>query len=495
VRVSARPPRSESGKRQEWKAKDMGLLTHRFAEVLLDFPPINARDTVVAAVSGGPDSLCLLDLLRERASADHFQLVVAHLNHGLRPEAEEEARFVGQLAAAWGLPVVIRKIDLNSVRRRERLSTQVAARQARYAFLEEVASERGAHWIALGHHADDQAETVLMRLLRGSGGHGLAGIPFMREGRFIRPLLPFTRSEIVRHLEERKIPFVQDSSNFDRKYMRNRIRHELLPLLESYNPRIRQTLCREAGLLREDDELLEEILKQSLSSLLIRSSDGLALSLEGLRGLHPALHGRVIRQAIQDCRGHLRGITEEHVRSVQRLIAGPVSRRRPLPGKIVVERGYDRLSFYRGNPPERSMADLSVSLSVPGEKTLPDFSLRISLEVIEPPGGGPALTREALFDLDRLSVPLVLRPWRPGDRIYPVGMEGSKKLQDFFVDEKVPRHQRNRIPVLASAERVLWIVGYRQDRRFSVGAATRRALRVRVMDLEPLEPRLRRAPL
>src|SRR5579863_1148867 len=463
----------------------MGTLTRKFTEVLFQLCTIEQGETLIAAVSGGPDSVCLLDLLREQAAKGLFHLVVAHLNHGLRPEAEDEAVFVRRLAERWGIPVVLGKIDLNAVCRRERLSKQVAARQERYRFLEEVADERGARWIAMGHQADDQAETVMMRLLRGSGGHGLAGIPIMREERFIRPLLPVTRTEILKHLQERKIPFVEDPSNTDRKYTRNRIRHELIPLLESYNPRIRQTLCREARILRDDDRFIEEALKKHLPTLICRFSEGLVLRLRELRVLHPALARRAVRFAIRESRGDLEGISERQIQSILSLAERPVSAKHPLPGGFMVERGHDRLLFYRVS--SQTLQSAPVVLSGPGEKTLPAHSLKIVLEVIEAPVRGPTSPQEALLDLDKVTFPLLLRPRSPGDRFYPSGMIGSKKLQDFFVDQKVPRLQRERIPILASADGVLWVVGYRQDRRFSADAQSRKVLRVKVAGLTPLE--------
>jgi tRNA(Ile)-lysidine synthase len=451
----------------------MGFLSKKFSAALQSIPSIDPEETVVVAVSGGPDSVCLLDLMRERAQEAGFYLHVAHLNHGFRAEAEEEARFVEGLASRWNLPVTVRKVDLPDICRTRKLSKQAGARAVRYAFLEEVARSQGARWIALGHTADDQAETVLMRLLRGAGGIGLSGIPPVRQGRVIRPLLSITRSEILRHLTEGMIPFVEDPSNARTDYLRNRIRHELLPILARYNPRIRQVLCREAGLLREEDQFIEELLKGALPALCVRQPDGLALLADGMRGVPPVLARRAIRWAIKEIKGNLEGITSDHVASVFKLLHGPVSGKRPLPEEIVVERDYDRLLF-RKNPPA-PVAWSPIPLSIPGETTIPGLSLKLVSRITD---GAPlpASPSEAAFDLDRVSSPLILRPRRPGDHFYPVGMTGRKKLQDFFVDEKVHRNDRDQMPLLAAPEGILWVVGRRQDRRFAANPKSKRTL-------------------
>jgi tRNA(Ile)-lysidine synthase len=452
----------------------MGYLSKRFSAALRAFPPIDAGETVVVAVSGGPDSVCLLDLIRERAMEAGFYLRVAHLNHGFRAEADEEARFVEGLASGWHIPVTVKKVDLPAFCKSRKLSKQAAARTVRYAFLEEVAQSHGARWIALGHTSDDQAETVLMRLLRGAGAVGLSGIPPVRQGRVIRPLLSFTRSEILRHLTGRRIPFVEDPSNARTDYLRNRIRHELLPILARYNPRVREVLCREAGLLREEDQFIEELLKRAFPALCARQSDGLALLAEGMRGLPPVLARRAVRWALKEIKGNLEGITSDHIASVLRLLHGPVSRKRPLPQGIVVEMDYDRILFRKHPPAPVSWAPIPLSMS--GETIIPGLSLKLVSRIADgaPPSASPS---EAAFDLDRVSSPLMLRPRLPGDHFYPAGMAGRKKLQDFFVDEKVPRNDRDRIPLLAAPEGILWVVGHRQDRRFAATPHSRRTLR------------------
>jgi tRNA(Ile)-lysidine synthase len=461
----------------------MGWLSKRFARALLSFPPLAPGETVLVALSGGPDSVCLFDLIREVAEKKGFHVRIAHLDHGFRPEAEEEARFVRRLADRWNLPATIGKIDVPSLCKARGLSKQVAAREARYAFLDETARSVGARWIALGHTANDQAETFLIRLLRGSGREGLGGIPPIREGRFIRPLLSFTREEILRHLRESGLPFVEDRSNADPAYLRSRIRHELLPMLARYNPRIVRTLCSEAEIQREESGFMNETLKGHLPGLVVESSGETALLLDALGGIHPSLARRAVRWAIERTKGDLNGIASRDVDAVLRLTKGNVSAIRPLPGGIVAERGYDRLHIRSSPKPSRSGWE-PVVLAVPGESRIPELAVTLRVSLAERPvvSRSPA---EGLFDIDRLSFPLIARPRRPADLFYPAGMRGKKKLQDFFVDRKVPRGERDRVPILISGGEILWVAGYRQDRRFAAGPATRRALSVILSGANP----------
>ncbi|WDT71032.1 MAG: tRNA lysidine(34) synthetase TilS [Candidatus Manganitrophus sp.] len=220
----------------------------------------------MVGVSGGADSVCLLHLLRQLSSRRHLTLHVAHLNHGFRTEAAQEADFVQRLCDGWKIPATLSSLPVPRICKERHLSKQEGAREVRYAFLKEVAGATGARWIALGHTADDQAETFLMRLLRGSGSQGLGAIPRMRDGMIIRPLLSISRKQIVDELSREEIPFIEDPSNRQEIYLRNRVRHRLLPLLEEYNPKVKQTFFRETELLQEENDFLtrytEELIPQ-----------------------------------------------------------------------------------------------------------------------------------------------------------------------------------------------------------------------------------------
>lgn len=328
------------------------------------FRMLSPGDTVLVGVSGGPDSMALLYLLMDIKDEYGIGLKIAHLNHGFRKEAAEEAEFVRERAVSLGLEAVIRFIDVPSIKEREGLSSQEAAREARYAFFEEAAMEAGANKIALAHTSDDQAETVLIRLLRGSGPLGLSGIPPVRrmgrhesgvgsrESIIIRPLIDCSRREIEGFLSERKIPFVTDSSNLKMDYMRNRVRMELIPFLEGYNPNIKETLTRTALLARQDNQFLDmeadKIYKTLSSRQSAVGSQEITMDFKAIRGLHPAIASRVTRNAIEGVKGDLKRISFQHIAEILNLMDLGEGRWTLHLPDVTVSRGHDKLIFKRG---------------------------------------------------------------------------------------------------------------------------------------------------
>lgn len=318
-------------------------------------------DTVLVGVSGGPDSMALLYLLMEIRNEYGIVLKAAHLNHGFRKEAADEAKFVRKTAASLGLPVVISSINVPAIKETDGISAQEAARKARYAFFAEAAEEAGASMVALAHTADDQAETVLMRLLRGSGPLGLSGIPPVRKissqesgGRrqepiIIRPLIDCSRKEIEKYISERNIPFVTDSSNLKMDYMRNRVRMELLPFLEGYNPNIKETLVRTAEVASRDNQLLDMEADRIYTTVASHENHGaISMEFKALKALHPAVSSRVIRKAIKAVKGDLKRVSFQHISDILGLIdfgEGKWSLHLP---DVTVSREHDKLLFKRG---------------------------------------------------------------------------------------------------------------------------------------------------
>jgi len=324
-------------------------------------------ETVLVGVSGGPDSMALLYLLMDIRNEYGIALKLAHLNHGFRKEAVDEAEFVRKTAVSLGLPVIISSIDVPAIKERDGLSAQEAARKARYAFFAAAVEEAGASMVALAHTADDQAETVLMRLLRGSGPLGLSGIPPVRKISsqesgdrrqgpiIIRPLIECSRKEIEKYISERNIPFVTDSSNLKMDYMRNRVRMELLPFLEGYNPNIKETLVRTADVARRDNEFLDmeaESAYQSLipqpSSFIPTDNSGITLDFKLLKKLPEAVSSRVIRKAIKAVKGDLKRVSFQHISDILSLMdygEGKWSLHLP---DVTVSREHDKLLFKRG---------------------------------------------------------------------------------------------------------------------------------------------------
>ena len=316
----------------------------RFSESLQEMA-VCSKDKIVVAVSGGPDSVCLLRLFLKTGFSD---LHVAHLNHDFRRESDQEAIFVADLCQSWGIPCTVEKRNVLETCKQIHLSKQEGARLVRYRFLQEVANTQKASVIALGHTADDQVETLLTNLLRGSGMTGQTGMPMRRteEGRhLIRPMLSLTRDEILAELSLAKISFVEDASNQDRRYLRNRIRHELIPLLETYNPRIRKALLQGAELSRQENDFMDKTLAEIISKIDVAvGACAVSFSLSLFSSLHLSVKRRLLRWGIFRLRGHCRGIGFEHIETVLTKILGIENGKRlGLPDRMTVRKTKTRL--------------------------------------------------------------------------------------------------------------------------------------------------------
>lgn len=456
--------------------------------------PRQPGDKIVVGVSGGADSVCLLHLLRQLSSRHQFTLHVAHLNHGFRPEAAQEAAFVQRLCADWDIPMTLSSLPVPRICKERHLSKQEGAREVRYAFLKEVAGAVGARWIALGHTADDQAETFLMRLLRGSGSQGLGAIPRMRDGMIIRPLLSISRKQIVDELSREQIPFIEDPSNEQEIYLRNRVRHRLLPLLEEYNPKVKEAFYRESELLQEENDFLTRYTEEMIPRLGVeKKKRSVSFDLERLRSLHPALQRRIVRWGLDQLHPGLKGIGFHHIETVLlKALAGRTGKRYPLPHHLWVEKGYTELVLRKNPLKEEQAASFqsarpeTILFPSPDPIDLPEWGLRLSVSLHRNRENRPAFsTCAASFDFDRISNPLTLRRWRAGDSFVPAGMGGKhKKLQDLFVDAKVPKSQRASIPLLTCPEGILWVVGLRIDDRFR---ATEKSKEVLIVEAHALD--------
>ncbi len=438
-------------------------------------------DTVLIGVSGGPDSVALLHGLFELRSNWSLHLVVVHLNHQLRgATADQEAAFVERLASRLGLPCDIGSRDVASFGAEHRLSTQEAARAVRYAFYDEVATRHGAGKIALGHQANDNAESILIHLLRGTGPRGLAGIPPMRDGRIIRPLIDLSRTQILQFLEQRGFEYVRDRSNLDPKYLRTRIRHQLLPLLkEGFNPRIIHALTRLASIVRQEEDFLNQQVRSAFQDLILeQKANRLTLSASRLAPLHPALLQRLLRQAVLSLRGNLKRLGHDHVEAVVQLARGPLpSGRLDLPNGVVVLRDRGKVTFLLGPPDAPPMFEYYIAS--PGTTLIQEIGTCLRLSVCD--ANSVAVTgkhppTKAFFDLEATSFPLMVRSLRQGDRFSPLGMAGSQKLKTFFINQKVARSKRHRCPLLLSGDRIVWVGGYRIDESAKVTEKTKRVL-------------------
>jgi tRNA(Ile)-lysidine synthase len=419
---------------------------------------------LVVALSGGADSTALLDLL-SRLPGYNLRLVAAHLNHSLRgEESDGDEAFCRELAARYAVPFEVRRVDVRRMADEGRLNLEDAGRRARIEFLDEIRRKYGAGAVALAHHADDQAETVLMRLLRGSGITGLSGMAYRNERGYVRPLLDITRSELLPYLCLRGLEWREDASNSDTTYLRNRIRHQLLPLLEGYNPAIRSCLASTASMLRDDEAMLCELTGHDVAVACTIGAGEIVCSVGQLRMLDPARRRRVLRHAIKQLDGTLAGVTRCHIDALDDVItsARPNSQV-ALPRRITAVREYDRLLFVAGTAEHRLNATAAsehgfeLTITGPDSYQLPwGGSLYVEVAGVSAvPGDSGAVC----FNLDEIPFPWLVRAFRPGDRMTPLGMSGRKKVKDIFIDRKIPRSERRMVPLLWHGEDLIWIAG------------------------------------
>ena len=442
---------------------------------------ISSGEGVIVAVSGGPDSVCLLEILFQLREILNVCLIVAHLDHGLRPgEDERETEFVEKLARRLGLAFSHeRAVQLANA---HGASLEERAREIRYRFFQRILKEHHAQRVALGHNKNDQAETVFMNILRGTGSAGLSGIPPVRENLYIRPLIRTTSAGVLAYLREKDLSYMIDSSNLQKKYLRNRIRLELMPSLLTYQPKLIEHLDDLAFLCREENRFMEQEAEKCLQDMISSPSErAFDMSLDVFTGLPPPLQYRVIRGAIRRAKGNLRRVNFGHVKAIIEL----VENRKPqaglnLPDHVVVKKVYDKLRFSCAE--EQQTADFSHSIKGAGMVHIGEIDMTITCEEISRQGftGRSQSDWQCFLDLEALRWPLRVRNFRAGDKFMPLGLNGFKKLKDVFIDQKIPREERKRIPLLESRGDIAWVCGIRIDHRYRVREDTRRILRCKV---------------
>jgi len=415
-------------------------------------------DHVVVAVSGGADSVSLLYALYELAPEMQLRLTVAHLNHGLREDAaRREADFVKKIADKLAVPCVCELRDVRIDKNTSGECLQEAARTVRYRFLSDVLARCHAQKLALGHTMDDQAETVLIRLLRGASTRGLGGIPPMRNDTIVRPLINVRRASIERFLQERTIDFVPDTSAHEPQYLRNTIRHELIPLLaQKYNPRVMEALCTTADLARDDEALLQDTAASVADKTLKLKDDSISIPVSLLEG-HPRLAGRIVRRALELLNGSCRGLTSVHTKAVLGLIRCTGSSKKiPITDGLVVRKEYDELVI----SPACCPADFHILVDhLPADVRLHQINVRVQIRALTL-DNDTALKRSDMpntvhLAADSISLPLIIRSWKPGDRIRPFGHATEKKVKSVFAEKKIPVRLRGRIPLIESSGRII----------------------------------------
>ncbi len=440
---------------------------------------------LLVAVSGGQDSVCLLHVLAELRRELNVALHVAHLDHQLRgAESEADAQYVSELSHRLGVPATVERRDARAYQVRRRMSLEEAAREVRYDFLAEVAKSIGAERVAVGHTTDDHIETVLMHLVRGTGTRGLRGLePASRwlssanSVTVVRPLLPVSRQETAEYCRRYQLVPRVDASNLSLSPLRNRIRHQLLPLLQSYNPGVVEALLRTARIARDDIAFLDGETGRLWGEIARRQENTVALDRARFLKLPSTLQRHLLRAAIEGLLGSLKDIEWRHIDEIMAALDKPAGRRLSLPGGLFFSIEYSR---YLLGPDVEALCpypDLSreFALKIPGETLIPGWRTEATIvEREQVSEQGDSLT--AYFDLGKIGDKVSVRSRQPGDRFQPLGMSESKKVGEFMIDAKIPRAWRQRVPVVCSPCHVMWVVGWRIDSRVRVTEETGQVL-------------------
>ena len=446
---------------------------------------IPAGTRVAVALSGGADSVALLSALRLIAKAERFEVAgAAHLNHQLRGvEADADAQFCRDLAATLDMPIDVEQVDVAALSRDTGISVEHAAHLARYAFFERAAVRLGASAVAVAHTKEDQAETFLLRLLRGAGPRGLSGI-HPRAGIVVRPFIETSRDEVRAFLRTSGMTFREDASNADLAIPRNRVRHELLPLLDArFSPGIVEVLARAAAIAREDADYLDDRARAAAARVIAQTARGIEIDSLALLAEPPALARRVIRLAQQMAAGEEHFVGFDSGEAVRRFAVSKSTGQLDLPGHRVNRLGGSLvLTRSRGREKRVPPAGFMYPLEVPGQVAVPEAACAISADARPVPADRlvtqawrlSGRSDEAVIEARGLTAPLAVRNRRPGDSFRPLGLMGRKTLQNFFVDAKIARLERETIPVIVdSSGRIVWIAGLAVAEEFRVTEATR----------------------
>jgi len=424
----------------------------------------HAGQRIGVAVSGGPDSVLLLHFLSDAARDIGITLSVVHFNHHLRgAESDGDEGFVRKLAESLGVACISGGAEVARVAREKKRNLEATARELRYRFFFSLVDQGRLDRVVTAHTANDQAETVLLRLLRGAGTRGLSGIYPLLEGKVARPFLDLTRAEIMNEIGVRRLEYRLDSTNLDSKLRRNKVRRELLPLLErEFNPAIVRLLKHHADLARDEAAFLEQQARERSRPWRLREGAEEKISVRALQAFPPAVKRWVLRQMLQSVRPGLRGVASAHIEELLRFsTAGQSGRSLELPGQVTARKEFDWLILGPRSLPIPQEA-YAYPVDLPGEITVPSLGVTLVLKIIEPlgPAGEYNYSAGNALDAEKLPRRLLLRSWRAGDQFQPSGSRKLRKLKELFRERKIPRSQRKLWPVLEWGEQIVWVRGF-----------------------------------
>lgn len=445
---------------------------------------IESGDRILVALSGGPDSVCLLDILIKLKETLNIEIGAAHLNHMLRGEdALGDEEYVRRICKDLDIPYYIKQVDINKYAKENKLSSEMAGRSARYDFFDEIINKYGFNKIATAHNANDQAETILFRLMRGSGLEGLGGIKVSRDNKIIRPILCLSRDEVEAYIEKQGLNPRIDKTNFEKIYNRNKIRLDILPYIkENFNADIVQTLNRMSTLLQKDNEYLEKEAEKYYEKYCLKSEKHFILKKQ-LFNKEEAITSRVIRNALVEYSKSNYDFEMKHISEISYLAKKNSGKRVDLPNKIYAENIYG--DIYIKKRIKKQILDNKLEIvinknDIDGKK-VEFYNYKIEFSVIDNNKDTLLYKKDPLkkfFDFDLIEDSIVIRKRKDGDKMIPLGMKGSKKIKDIFIDSKIPKEQRDFIPIIEFDNSIAWLTGIKVSEDYKVNNKTKNILMI-----------------
>jgi len=459
-----------------------GRMLDRILQYMKKYNMVEPGDKIIIGVSGGADSLALLNIFHEIKALFSLQLVAAHVHHGLRgKDADADAEFVEQICRDWQIPFYLKRADVRKLAADWGISEEEAGRRVRYEFFDQLLRDLNGQKIALGHHRDDQAETILFNLIRGTGIKGLQGMKPVREGKIIRPLLQISKEEIEQYCYEKGLKFRVDATNEENVYVRNRIRNVVIPYIKKhFNPNFSDSLVRMGDILAEEDQFLSCYTEELFNKWATISAGEISIPLEFLNDCCKAIRRRVIRLAVERMAGSMKDISYTHIEQILNIaLDSSVGSMLDLPGNLRVKKDYEMLCFSSSKNSD-SFSAFQYPIPVPGRVHIEDLNVEITCRRVDRPdvlNRGPWCI---YIDSDKIKGSLWVRNRRDGDRFQPLGMKGTKKLKDYFIDRKIPRDQRDAIPLVVDESNIVWVAGYQLNDNYKVTPNTTNVLELKI---------------
>lgn len=448
-------------------------IINRFLSNIKKYELVEKNDTIIIGASGGPDSQFLIYLFNQIKEEYNLNIILAHLNHLHRKEASFDEHLVKETGQKLGMKVEVKRASMDDFAKANKISAEDAGRRLRYDFFNQLANGNKNSKIAIAHNMDDQAETMLFRMIRGTGLDGLAAMDY-KNGRIIRPILSFKKSEILSYLEENNIDYAIDATNLENDYTRNYIRNEIFPSLEQINSNVKSNFFNLSDLVKNDLEIIDEIIEDIYKSIALSEADTyIKFDIKGFENLSYNKKSRIIRKAIFKLKGEIKDLSRENVDEFIRLVDLDTGKK-IIKDDIIFRKNYQSYDLEINK--NKKLSDNILSLELGQEINFNEYRIRAD-KVFKKSSNDKNI---GYFDLDKISFPLAVRTRRNGDRFKPLGMSHNKKLKDFFIDQKVDKNIRNEVPIILSNDEIIWITGYRISEDYKVNSNTKSILKIEV---------------